>query len=335
MSAVVLSGLLGCGRANQVEIEQGDLATYECNDGAVLIVRLNESQAIADLPEQPNISLLPIESEFGEKYTDGVTTLQIQGQVASVEKNGIMQHSSCKATTEPEPQAQNVFATLERDKNLPYAERCEIYAAGSNDPFIVPCHFIQQQGYIYIARADGVAYQLEPTGTQTGIYIDAVGNEAYRQAGLGDQGQIYKLAEETVYVYWNTADNDDSTSAITVTFADDTEAGLASFIPQTAIQVLDAETIAMRIVDEEFEFDGLLELGETGFMGQVDGITVLFDPKASSVTVDSNDATEALYEYSVGPLDLESLAEDTPEGETPEGETSEAATPEEETAEAE
>ncbi|MGF1497963.1 MAG: SH3 domain-containing protein [Elainellaceae cyanobacterium] len=82
--------------------------------------------------------------------------------------------------------------------------RCDIYPIGEDYASAsVPCTFSQQQGYIYIDRQDGVSYQLSPVGSTPGNFVDQYGNAAYRQAGLGDAGQIYRLANESVYVYWN------------------------------------------------------------------------------------------------------------------------------------
>lgn len=84
--------------------------------------------------------------------------------------------------------------------------RCDIYAKGSDRAAaVVPCTFSQRQGHVSIDRVDGVRHELAPRGDQPGNYVDQNGRPAYRQSGLGTRGQIYRLARESVYVYWDTA----------------------------------------------------------------------------------------------------------------------------------
>lgn len=83
--------------------------------------------------------------------------------------------------------------------------RCDIYAKGSDTAAkVVACSFSQRQGFVAIDRADGVRHALRPQGAP-GHYTDANGQLAIRSQGLGHRGQIYRLARETVYVYWDTA----------------------------------------------------------------------------------------------------------------------------------
>jgi hypothetical protein len=48
-----------------------------------------------------------------------------------------------------------------------------------------------------------VRHELTPTGSSPGNYVDADGQAAYRQKGLGSRGLIFRLARESVYVYWS------------------------------------------------------------------------------------------------------------------------------------
>jgi hypothetical protein len=96
--------------------------------------------------------------------------------------------------------------------------RCDIYPRGSDHASkMLPCSFSQRQGYVTIRRDDGVTHELSPSGDVPGNFSDARGRAAYRNSGLGDQGQIYRLHDETVYVYWSTAalhpdDNNNATA---------------------------------------------------------------------------------------------------------------------------
>ena len=83
--------------------------------------------------------------------------------------------------------------------------RCDIYPRGSDHATqVVACTFSQRQGFVAIDRADGVRHELQPRGG-VGQYIDEHGRPAIRSKGLGKAGQIYRLATETVYVYWDSA----------------------------------------------------------------------------------------------------------------------------------
>jgi len=84
--------------------------------------------------------------------------------------------------------------------------RCDIYPKGEDRASaVVPCTFSQRQGYVSIDRADGVRHELSPVGDKPGNYVDDRGRPAYRQSGLGKRGLIFRLADQSVYVYWDAA----------------------------------------------------------------------------------------------------------------------------------
>jgi hypothetical protein len=83
---------------------------------------------------------------------------------------------------------------------------CEIYPKGEDHTdVLIPCTFSQRQGYITITRSDGVTHDLSPVGDAPGNFRDQGGRAVNRQSGLGDQGQIFRFPDESVYVYWSTA----------------------------------------------------------------------------------------------------------------------------------
>ncbi|EED30541.1 conserved hypothetical protein [gamma proteobacterium NOR5-3] len=83
---------------------------------------------------------------------------------------------------------------------------CEIYPAGADrSDLTVSCRFYQAQGRVVITRADGVEYDFTMQGDTPGNFVDEQGRTVYRQGDLGDQGLIFRLPDESVYVYWNTA----------------------------------------------------------------------------------------------------------------------------------
>lgn len=84
--------------------------------------------------------------------------------------------------------------------------RCDIYPAGSDHASAsIACTFSQYQGNVYIDRSDGVSHQLQPTGDLPGNFVDQDGNAVYRQSGLGSAGLIFRMPDESVYVYWDDA----------------------------------------------------------------------------------------------------------------------------------
>ena len=81
--------------------------------------------------------------------------------------------------------------------------RCDIHPGGQNRASAsVPCTFSQRQGYVAIQLADGTRHEFSPKGDQPGAYVDEKGRPAYRNKGLGSRGQIYRLADQSIYVYW-------------------------------------------------------------------------------------------------------------------------------------
>ena len=83
--------------------------------------------------------------------------------------------------------------------------RCDIYPKGEDHTdVVIPCTFSQRQGFISIRRSDGVVHELSPDGEALGNYLDQNGDHVFRQSGLGDQGLIFRLPDESVYVYWDT-----------------------------------------------------------------------------------------------------------------------------------
>ena len=70
-----------------------------------------------------------------------------------------------------------------------------------------PCSFSQRQGYIGIYFAGGQKFNFTPVGDAPGNYLDEEGRPVYRQKGLGQDGQLFKLPSMTnrlpfLYVMW-------------------------------------------------------------------------------------------------------------------------------------
>lgn len=82
--------------------------------------------------------------------------------------------------------------------------RCDVYPRGedratSSDT----CTFSQRQGHITITLKDGTTYDLTASPTQAATYTDQNGRPATREDDLGTAGTIYRLADVSIYVYWD------------------------------------------------------------------------------------------------------------------------------------
>ena len=80
----------------------------------------------------------------------------------------------------------------------------------------------------FVSLAVVIAHDLSPVNDTPGNYRDQDGRAVYRQSRLGDQGQIFRLPDESVYVYWDTsalqppADKDNPTAPYTTSDYDAT-----------------------------------------------------------------------------------------------------------------
>lgn len=84
--------------------------------------------------------------------------------------------------------------------------RCDVFPKGSDKASSSGlCSFSQRQGYISIQLKDGTRYELSPSGDKPGTYVDQNGKPAYRQSGLGNRGHIYRLAKQSLFIYWDPA----------------------------------------------------------------------------------------------------------------------------------
>jgi hypothetical protein len=64
------------------------------------------------------------------------------------------------------------------------------------------CTFSQRQGYISVDIDGGERIELSPVGDAPGNFRDGDGNAVYRQRGLGDEGQLFRLSGRYLFVLW-------------------------------------------------------------------------------------------------------------------------------------
>ena len=91
------------------------------------------------------------------------------------------------------------------------------------------CMYSQRQGYIRIAIDGGESYSFSPTGDLPGNYRDDEGGAIYRQRGLGDEGQLFKLPGTYLFVFWNPSSWECSQAALNAAEGCDMNYGGISF----------------------------------------------------------------------------------------------------------
>ncbi|BAU41489.1 hypothetical protein [Leptolyngbya sp. O-77] len=171
--------------------------------------------------------------------------------------------------------------------------RCDIYPRGEDRASAVTaCTFSQRQGNVGIQLQDGRRYDLTPVGNQPGNYVDQNGQPAYRQSGLGDRGQIYRFANESIYVYWDTA-GIPSASAST------------SGNPVTYTTVIDYNHINIQITEGEFRFRGTLtKLPGPDYSGTDGRVRVVLTPSTGRVLVFNEVTGTTFYDYTIPPVSV-------------------------------
>jgi len=65
------------------------------------------------------------------------------------------------------------------------------------------CTFSQRQGYISVDIDGGERIELSPVGDAPGNFRDGAGNSVYRQRGLGEEGQLFRLPGRYLFVFWH------------------------------------------------------------------------------------------------------------------------------------
>jgi len=85
---------------------------------------------------------------------------------------------------------------------------CDLYAPGEDYAYLSSnCTFSQRQGHIGVQiQSNGARYDLDPVGDRPGNFTDQFGNAVFRESGIGDAGQIFRLGDgSALYVYWDDA----------------------------------------------------------------------------------------------------------------------------------
>ncbi|MGQ4646437.1 hypothetical protein [Lyngbya aestuarii] len=176
--------------------------------------------------------------------------------------------------------------------------RCDVYPIGEDSASaVVPCTFSQRQGAVHIERQDGVSYSLSPKGSEPGNYTDQYGKPAYRQSGLGELGQIYRLADESVYVYWDTSGLNSSSNK------PNSSSNSNNSNPTTYTTVSDPDHINIQISEGEFIFRGTLtKLPGPDYAGSDGRVRVVLTPNTGRITVFNEATGQTFYDYYINPV---------------------------------
>lgn len=82
--------------------------------------------------------------------------------------------------------------------------RCDVYPRGEDTATSSDtCTFSQRQGYVTIRLKDGTTYELTPSPSQANAFTDQNGRPGTIEDDLGTAGLIYRLADVSIYVYWD------------------------------------------------------------------------------------------------------------------------------------
>ncbi len=175
--------------------------------------------------------------------------------------------------------------------------RCDVYPKGQDRAKSSGlCSFSQRQGVVGIQLKNGKRYDLEPVGNKPGNYQDQNGRAAYRQSGLGDKGQIYRLVNESIYVYWDPAPYSQQTQTA--------PAQSSSGTPLTKMTRRNNNQIAVQITEGEFKFSGVLTRTSGNiFQGSDQRARVIYDRGAGRLTIINPKTGDQFYNYNYTDVD--------------------------------
>ncbi|HEY9663510.1 MAG TPA: hypothetical protein V6C65_34115 [Allocoleopsis sp.] len=171
--------------------------------------------------------------------------------------------------------------------------RCDIYPRGEDQASaVVPCTFSQSQGHVSIELQNGTTYDLVASSTEAAVYTDQDGNRATRDDSLGDAGLIYRLVDESVYVYW------DATIGTPEQPPAAPQSSTPGNTPTTYVTPVQDDELVMQITEGEFRFHGYLErTSDNIFVGTDDQVQVTYDRDAGRVIVVNKETGTEFYNY--------------------------------------
>ncbi|MGB7416485.1 MAG: hypothetical protein WA902_19935 [Thermosynechococcaceae cyanobacterium] len=172
--------------------------------------------------------------------------------------------------------------------------RCILFREKDDASAITPvaCTFSQRQRAVSIQLKNGQRYDFTPVSDEPGNYIDQHGKAVYRQSGLGERSQSYKLSNGSIYVFSDTA-------ALS-------HASVDSRNPTICTTFVDPDHIMIKIKDGSFFFHETLTklpAGEpTVYAGRAGIINVMLRPKSGKINVFHERTGYDYYKYTIGPI---------------------------------
>lgn len=84
--------------------------------------------------------------------------------------------------------------------------RCDVFPAGDDKATSSGlCTFSQRQGFVSIQLKNGKRIELKPNEATANAYFDAQGEPVKREILEPNRGQVYRLAKQSIFVYWDPA----------------------------------------------------------------------------------------------------------------------------------
>lgn len=84
--------------------------------------------------------------------------------------------------------------------------RCDVFPRGEDKATSSGlCTFSQRQGFVSIQLKDGTRYELRPSASYANTYLDGQGRPASVEILELNRGQVYRLANQSVFVFWDPA----------------------------------------------------------------------------------------------------------------------------------
>jgi hypothetical protein len=84
--------------------------------------------------------------------------------------------------------------------------RCDVFPKGEDKATSSGlCSFSQRQGFVSIQLKNGSRIELSPSGTTPDAYLDAQGKPVRREMLEANRGQIYRMAKQSIVVFWDPA----------------------------------------------------------------------------------------------------------------------------------
>jgi hypothetical protein len=82
--------------------------------------------------------------------------------------------------------------------------RCDVFPRGEDKATSSGlCTFSQRQGFVSIQLKDGTRYELRPSASSANAYLDGQGRPASVESLEPNRGQVYRLATQSVFVFWD------------------------------------------------------------------------------------------------------------------------------------